>query len=207
MKASPRDSAGGILNAPPLRIVVGLGNPGAKYAGTRHNVGFDVLDRLATELNAPPPRAKHDGQITTATVGDSTLVLVWPLTYMNLSGRCAQAVARFYKIDVQQQLMVICDDLSLPLGKLRVRARGSAGGQKGLKHILQVFQTEEIARLRIGIDPPPPQWDAADYVLARLRPSERPVIEQSVASAADAVLDWCRHGIDYCMNRVNGRTT
>lgn len=186
-----------------LKMVVGLGNPGPKYSGTRHNVGFDVLDHLSRLHSAATVRAKFEGQLTTVTVADTTLLLVWPLTYMNESGRCAKAVAQFYKIDPLCDLLVICDDLSLPLGKLRLRSKGSAGGQKGLNHILQVFGTQEIPRLRIGIDPAPPQWETADYVLGRFRNDEKPVIEQAVQEAANAVRTWCEHDLNYCMNHVN----
>ncbi len=190
-------------NGSKLRIAVGLGNPGAKYAGTRHNVGFEVLDHVCRSLPAATVRAKFEGQLTTVTVADTTLVLVWPLTYMNQSGRCVKAVAQFYKIDPVHDILVICDDLSLPLGKLRVRSKGSAGGQKGLNHILQVFGTQEIPRLRIGIDPAPPQWETADYVLGRFRNDEKPVIEQAIQEAAAALLTWCRHDLNYCMNQIN----
>ncbi|MCA9133916.1 MAG: aminoacyl-tRNA hydrolase [Planctomycetales bacterium] len=188
-----------------MKIAVGLGNPGAKYVGTRHNVGFEVLNYLSSQQAAPPLRAKYEGQLTSLTVDDTTLLLVWPLTYMNESGRCVKAVANFYKVDVRRDLLVVCDDLSLPLGKLRMRGRGSAGGQKGLNHILQTCGTQEIARLRIGIDPTPPRWDAADYVLGRFREDEQPVIQEAVQRAAQGLLDWCRHDVAHCMNHINTR--
>ncbi len=184
-------------------MAVGLGNPGAKYEGTRHNIGFDVLNYLGRKLVAPTPRAKFDGQMTSVAVGDTTLMLLWPLTYMNDSGRCVKAVAQFYKIDVQHDLIVVCDDLSLPIGKLRLRSKGSAGGQKGLNHILQSCGTQEIARLRIGIDPTPPQWDTADYVLGRFRHEDRPIVDIAVEQAAQTLLAWCHHDLNYCMNQVN----
>lgn len=186
-----------------LRMAVGLGNPGPKYAGTRHNVGFDVLDYLSRSRVAPAPRAKFDGQYTTVDVGETTLILVWPLTYMNESGRCAKAIAQFFKIDPLSDLLVICDDLSLPLGKLRLRGKGSAGGQKGLHHILQVFGSQEIARLRIGIDAAPPQWETADYVLGRFRAEEKPVIDTAIERAAQALLTWCESDLAHCMNQIN----
>ncbi len=186
-----------------LKLAVGLGNPGPKYEGTRHNIGFEVLNYLSQSLSAPTPRAKFEGQLTSVTVHDTTLVLVWPLTYMNESGRCVKAVAQFYKIDPLTDLMVICDDLSLPLGKLRLRGKGSAGGQKGLNHILQVCGTQEIARLRIGIDSAPPQWDTADYVLGRFRQDEKPTIETAIKEAASALLTWCKHDLNHCMNQIN----
>ena len=185
------------------KLVVGLGNPGAKYEGTRHNIGFDVLNHLAKTRGASALRAKFEGQITTLQLDAANLVVVWPLTYMNDSGRCVKAVTNFYKVDVQQDLLIVCDDLSLPTGKLRLRAKGSAGGQKGLNDILRVLGTQDIARLRIGIDSPPPQWDTVDYVLGRFSKEEKPTIDEAVASAADAIVQWCDHDIAYCMNRFN----
>ena len=183
--------------------MVGLGNPGAKYEGTRHNVGFDVLSTLCKQRNAPSPRGKFEGQLTSIAVDAMNLIVVWPLTYMNDSGRCVKAVTSFYKIDVHQDLLIVCDDLSLPTGKLRLRAKGSAGGQKGLNDILRIFGTQEIARLRIGIDATPPHWETADYVLGRFSQEERSVIDEAVTTASNAVIDWCTHDMAYCMNRIN----
>lgn len=186
------------------KLVVGLGNPGSKYAGTRHNIGFEVLEKLARRGLADLPRAKFDGQITTIKLqGAAAVHLFWPLTYMNQSGRAVAAAVRFYKIDPEVDLLVICDDLSLPLGKLRMRARGSSGGQKGLNDILRALASQAIARLRIGIEPPPPNWDVADYVLSRFRKEEQESVEAAVEKAADAVELWCRCGIDACMNQIN----
>jgi peptidyl-tRNA hydrolase, PTH1 family len=181
-------------NTPVLKMIVGLGNPGAKYEGTRHNIGFEVLVRL---------QAKFEGQLASATAGSQSLLLLWPLTYMNDSGRCVQATANFFKVNHQRDLLVVCDDLSLPLGKLRMRAHGSAGGQKGLNDILRVFGCQTIARLRIGIDPAPPRWDAADYVLGRFREDERPVMDVAVSKAVEAVVLWAKLGIETCMNQIN----
>ncbi len=186
-----------------LKMVVGLGNPGAKYVGTRHNIGFEVLEKLRGQLGGDFPRAKFEGQYCKVTYRDTNIFLVWPLTYMNSSGRCVAAMANFFSIAVQQDLLVVCDDFSLGLGKLRMRQKGSSGGQKGLDDILRSLGTQAIARLRIGIEPPPPQWEVADYVLSRFREDQRPVAEQSVKQAADAVLMWCEHGIDYSMNQIN----
>ena len=185
------------------KLVVGLGNPGAKYDGTRHNVGFDVLNYLAKKLGAPAPRSKHEGQLSTVDIGSTKLMLLWPLTFMNLSGRCVKPIVNFYKIDIHSNLLVTCDDLSLPLGKLRIRTKGSAGGQKGLADILQSLGSQEIPRLRIGIDPTPPQWETADYVLSRFRKEEKEMVDIAVATAADAIVDWCDHDIAHSMNRFN----
>lgn len=186
-----------------LKMVVGLGNPGAKYDGTRHNVGFDVLNQLSRQLSASAPRAKFEGQLTTVTVNDTKLLLVWPLTYMNHSGRCVQAVAKFYRVDVEQDLVVVCDDLSLPLGKLRIRPKGSAGGQKGLGDILRSLGSQSITRFRIGIDSPPPQWDASNYVLGKFREDEKPIIQDAISKTCDAILSWCSHDLPHCMNQFN----
>lgn len=185
------------------KIVVGLGNPGPKYDGTRHNVGFEVLNELHQQTGSSQPTAKFEGQLATTTIAGSKVVLVWPMTYMNLSGRCVSAVARFYKIDVEQDLMIVCDDLSLPLGKMRIRPKGSAGGQKGLNHILQSLGSQAVARLRIGIDPTPPQWETSDYVLGRFQGVDKEIIRETVLRAGAAVADWCQHGLSHCMNQFN----
>lgn len=185
------------------KIVVGLGNPGAKYTGTRHNVGFEVIDYLSKQLNASLPNGKFEGEVATASVNDQRILLVRPLTFMNLSGRCVAAAANFYKVNVEHDLLVICDDLSLPVGKLRVRAKGSAGGQNGLKDILRATGTQNVARLRVGIDPAPPRWDAADYVLGKFTEEQREIINEAVKTASDAAVDWCTHGVQHCMNQFN----
>lgn len=186
-----------------LKMVVGLGNPGQKYVGTRHNIGFEVLDRLREQLSGDLPRAKFEGQYSKVSYRDSSLLLVWPLTYMNASGRCVAAMAKFFGIDVTQDLLIVCDDFSLGLGKLRMRQKGSSGGQKGLDDILRCLGTQSVARLRIGIEPPPPQWDVADYVLSRFLNDQRPIADLSVKEAVSAVLMWSDHGINFCMNRIN----
>ncbi|MEM7477569.1 MAG: aminoacyl-tRNA hydrolase, partial [Planctomycetota bacterium] len=147
-------------NEDKLKIVVGLGNPGPKYNRTRHNIGFQVIDALAKKLGASLPNGKFEGEISSLTVSETRMLLVRPLTFMNCSGRCVSPLCRFYKVDVEQDLLIVCDDLSLPLGKLRARMKGSAGGQNGLKDILRSLGTQSIARLRIGIGQPPPKWDA-----------------------------------------------
>jgi len=147
-----------------MKLVVGLGNPGRKYEGTRHNVGFDCLAKLAGRLPAAPVKQKFQGELIEAEIGGERVLLLCPLTYMNLSGGSVLAARDFYKIK-ENDILVVCDDFHLPLAKLRFRAKGSAGGQKGLADILRRLGTENIARLRIGIGEPPPQWNVADYVL------------------------------------------
>jgi len=186
-----------------MRIVVGLGNPGDKYSGTRHNVGFEVLNELARRSSAERPKSRFEAEIRETILAGEKTLLVAPQTYMNLSGRSVQQVVKFYHSPVDQ-VLVICDDLNLKLGQLRMRADGSAGGQKGLQSILQVLATEEVPRLRIGIDRNPPQMDSADYVLSRFRKDELDVIDACIMRAANGVEIWIRDGIDAAMNQVNG---
>ena len=184
-----------------MKIVVGLGNPGSKYAGTRHNIGYLVIDYLAASPRAGRFQTRFQGQIADLREGDEKVLLVKPETFMNLSGRCVREVLDFYQVPIAE-LLVVCDDINLPLGKLRVRSRGSDGGQKGLRDIRQHLGTDEYARLRIGIDAPG-EVDAADYVLSRFRPTEKPVIEEAVREAGEAVVTWIHHGVEACMNRYN----
>lgn len=184
-------------------MVVGLGNPGAKYQGTRHNVGFDCIERLQKRLSGGTmPTTKFQGQLVRGSHAGKDILLVWPLTYMNASGQCVQQVAAFYKIPIDR-IMVICDDMALPVGKLRIRGSGSAGGQKGLKDILRCMGSEAVPRLRIGIGACPEQWEAADYVLSRFRKDEADVIQSAVDRASEAILAWVTEGIEKMMNHYN----
>jgi peptidyl-tRNA hydrolase, PTH1 family len=186
-----------------MKLVVGLGNPGPKYAGTRHNIGFDVLDYLAAAPGVGRWRSRFEALLTEMAEGAEQVLLLKPETFMNLSGRAVRAAVDFYKL-APADLLVVCDDIALPLGKLRARAKGSDGGQKGLRNIREQLGTDEYARLRIGVGAPGEHLDAADHVLSRFKPGERKAVEEAVAQAAQAVLLWVRQGIDVCMNRVNG---
>lgn len=186
-----------------MKVVVGLGNPGEKYAGTRHNVGFDVLDELGRRHGSPRPKLKFESEIREIGSGDQRLLLVAPQTFMNLSGRAVQPLLKFYQVTLAD-VLVVCDDLNLKCGQLRLRASGSAGGQKGLLSIVQVLGTELVPRLRIGIDRPPPPMDAAAYVLARFRSEELPVIDAAVRRAADGIERWVTDGLSIAMNWING---
>ena len=185
-----------------MKIVVGLGNPGRQYAGTRHNVGFDVIDYLAKGPGVGSFRSAFQSDVAEATEGGEKMLLVKPQTFMNLSGRAVRAILDFYKL-TPTDLLVVCDDYNLPLGKLRVRAKGSAGGQNGLRNIQDQLGTDEYPRLRIGIGQPAP-GEAVDFVLTRFKPGERTAVEDAIANAANGVLLWVRQGLAACMNRVNG---
>lgn len=186
-----------------MKLVVGLGNPGKKYEGTRHNVGFEVLDRLAAESGADPPREKFGGVVRQCRLGGESAVLLAPHTYMNLSGGSVLAAVDFYKLDLAE-LIVVCDDFNLPVGRLRIRPGGSDGGQKGLADIARRLGSRDYARLRIGIGPVPDRWDAADFVLGKFAAAERTEIDLQVARAVDAVRAWSESGVDEAMCRYNG---
>jgi len=175
------------------RLVVGLGNPGAKYAGTRHNVGFDVLDLYAHRLQREPESFSVAGQnMADAIVAkDESFVLFWPLTYMNLSGRAVVAALRHFEAD-PAQILVVTDDFHLPLGALRVRAAGSCGGHNGLRSIEECLGTDAYARLRIGVGEP--RDSTVDFVLDTFRTAEEPIIEETLETCSWAAEDWATRG-------------
>jgi PTH1 family peptidyl-tRNA hydrolase len=185
-----------------MKLIIGLGNPGRKYQGTRHNVGYLTLAELARQFAVGRPKAKFHGEVLDADLAGQRALLLSPMTYMNNSGASVQAAQDFYKLPLED-LLVVSDDLNLPLGTLRIRPDGSAGGQKGLADIIRSLGTEQFPRLRIGIGSPPEGWDAADYVLGMFTREELPEVEKAVARAADAAVDWARKGIQYSMNQYN----
>ncbi|MFZ1933334.1 MAG: aminoacyl-tRNA hydrolase [Thermoguttaceae bacterium] len=185
-----------------MKLVVGLGNPGRRYEETRHNVGYMVLAELARRHGAPPVKTRFRGEVVEAELGGQKALLLSPITFMNRSGTSVQEAVSFYKLQIED-LLVLCDDLNLPVGKLRVRSRGSSGGQKGLDDIIARLGTEEFSRLRVGIGAAPAGWEWANYVLSKFSPDELPDIRAAVESAADAVVVWAREGIEVCMNQYN----
>jgi peptidyl-tRNA hydrolase, PTH1 family len=188
-----------------IKLVVGLGNPGTKYLGTRHNIGFDLVDRLAQGGSQATFANKFEGQQAEIEIDYRRVLLLKPQTFMNLSGRSVGQAVRFYKLPVAD-LLVLCDDLSLPVGKLRLRSGGSDGGQKGLRDIAAQLGTDQFPRLRIGIGENA-GVDAADYVLSRFRSTERNSIDDALILASQAVVVWVTQGIDAAMNRFNGPPT
>jgi PTH1 family peptidyl-tRNA hydrolase len=186
-----------------MKVVVGLGNPGRQYEQTRHNIGFMVLDYLASAPHVSGWRSRFQGLVTETSEASQPVLLVKPETFMNLSGRCVRQVVDFYKL-APSDVLIICDDIALPLGKLRVKASGSSGGQNGLKSIEQSLGTQNFARLRVGVGQPSEYQDAADYVLSRFKPGELATVEDAIARSAQAVMLWVREGIEACMNKTNG---
>jgi PTH1 family peptidyl-tRNA hydrolase len=184
------------------KLVVGLGNPGSKYEGTRHNIGFELVDRLAAGGMGARFSSRFDGLLAEIELDFHKVLLLKPMTFMNLSGRSVRQTVAFYKLDLPD-ILVVCDDLTLPLGKLRLRPGGSDGGQKGLRDIALHLGTEEFPRLRIGIGERGP-IDAADFVLTRFRPVERPIVDDALILASQAVAVWTAQGLPAAMNRFNG---
>jgi peptidyl-tRNA hydrolase, PTH1 family len=184
-----------------MRVVVGLGNPGKQYHGTRHNVGYAVLDALAASPSAGKFQSRFSASVAELMEGNEKVLLVKPETFMNLSGRCVRGVVDFYQVPLTD-LLVVCDDVNLPLGRLRVRARGSHGGHNGLRDIQNHLGTTEYSRLRIGVGSAE-EGELVDHVLGRFRPSERPLIEDALSLAVQAVAVWIGQGVEACMNRYN----
>ena len=191
------------------RIVVGLGNPGRKYAQTRHNVGFRVLRTLVDQWSLGEGREGFEGLTWNARRNSGgevrSVMMLAPMTYMNCSGRSVQGMLKYYKIRTDETLVVL-DDLNLPLGQLRLRPDGSAGGHNGLEDVLQTCGTNEVPRLRIGIGAPPGGFDAKDYVLSKFRPVEQEEIDVAIRIAADAVEKWIFGDINQVMGIYNRKT-
>jgi peptidyl-tRNA hydrolase, PTH1 family len=185
-----------------MKLVVGLGNPGRKYEGTRHNVGFEVLAELARRHGPVKLKSAFRGDVADVSAAGQRLLLLWPQTYMNLSGASVLDARDFYKLS-GDDILIVCDDFNLPLGKLRARPSGSSGGQKGLENIILRLDTEEIPRLRIGVGPVPDRFSGADFVLGKFTKQEIPEVQLAIVRAADAVETWAQSGLQICMNRFN----
>jgi len=186
-----------------MKAIIGLGNPGTKYRGTRHNVGYAVIDSLGSASGVGNFQDRFQAEIAEWMSGSEKVLLVKPTTFMNLSGRAVRQLVDFYQLPLEE-LLVVCDDVNLPLGKLRFRAKGTHGGHNGLRDIQNHLGTTEYSRLRIGVDAPG-QDDMIDHVLTRFKPGERAVIEEAVATAAQGVDLWVREGIQKCMNQYNAK--
>lgn len=187
-----------------MYIIAGLGNPGREYDNTRHNVGFRMLDALAGESGIQILEKKHKALIGKGMIGAHKVVLVKPQTYMNLSGDSLKEVCDYYKIDAESELIVIYDDISLDVGKLRIRGKGSAGGHNGMKSIITRLGTEKFLRIRVGIGDKPAGYDLADYVLGHFSREDQGMLTECEKKVADAAACLMSDGLDCAMNRYNG---
>lgn len=190
------------MDASGTRYVVGLGNPGRRYQRTRHNLGFLVVEELARRWDALPPKHAFHSFLWDARFGRQRVMLLQPQTFMNRSGQAVGELARFYRVE-PADMMVVLDEMALPAGRIRLRGEGSAGGHNGLADILAVLGTDRIPRLRIGIGAPPPRMEGRDYVLGVMDENELAVARQAVEQAAQAVEDWLTAGLSAAMNRHN----
>ncbi len=184
-----------------MYIITGLGNPGARYDSTRHNIGFEVVDQIARTHRIPVRKIKHKALIGEGRIAGEQVVLVKPQTYMNLSGEALQSVIRFYKVPLEN-LIVIYDDIDLETGKIRIRQQGGSGTHNGMRSILAHLNSEEFPRVRMGVGKPE-HGDLADYVLGRFRPEEIPIMEKAVIRAAEAVESFIKDGLQKAMNTFN----
>lgn len=192
-----------------MKLIVGLGNPGPEYLGTRHNVGFEVIDRVARRWVDPASsvaRNKFSGLLLDAAIDGERALLLKPLTFMNLSGQAVSEAIRFYKLDPQVDLLIIVDDTALSCGSIRLKPGGGAGGHNGLGDTSQRLGTDAWARLRIGIDHQD-QRPLKSYVLGRFRPDQTILVEPALDDAAEAVTIWATQGLDIAMNRFNRKDT
>ncbi len=185
-----------------MKLIFGLGNPGREYERTRHNVGFQVLDILARRHGATFSSHKFRALAARIRVDGEDALLVKPLTYMNLSGEAVGPIVRFYKVPLEE-ILVVYDDLDLPFGVLRMRPKGGSGGHKGMKSIIQHLGTSDFPRLRVGIGRPPGRMDPADYVLSPFSPAEEEEMAVVRELAADVVELWIREGLERAMERAN----
>ncbi|MDY6846185.1 MAG: aminoacyl-tRNA hydrolase [Chloroflexota bacterium] len=184
-------------------LIVGLGNPGPRYHHNRHNVGFMVLDSLADTANIPIRRVEFRALLGKGEYAEERVILAKPQTFMNNSGQAVGALVRFYKIPIER-LLVVHDDLDLPYGTLRLRPSGGAGGQRGMGSIITKLNTQDFARLRVGIGRPPGRMDPSDYVLHDFDPPEEEILPEVLASAVDAIRMFLKEGIERAMRDFNG---
>ena len=190
---------------PPEWLVVGLGNPGKKYENTRHNTGFLVMDTLCREHGVSCDRSRFRALTGEAGLGGKRVLLLKPQTFMNLSGEAVREAAAFYKIP-PERVLVIFDDISLPVGTLRIRAKGSAGGQNGVKNIIAQLGSEQFPRIKVGIGGKPhPDYDLADWVLSSFRPEEQEAMQDAAKRAAAAVSELIEHGVPSAVQKYNGK--
>lgn len=185
-----------------MYVIVGLGNPGARYAETKHNIGFITVDYLAEKLGIKINKIKHKAIIGEGSIGGEKVLLVKPQTFMNLSGQSVMDIVNFYKV-AASNLIVIYDDIDLPVGKVRIRPNGSSGTHNGMRNIIYLVNNQEFPRVRIGVGKQPDYMDLADYVMTRFNNEERPLIEEAIKRSAAAVEEIVKSGINIAMNQYN----
>ena len=183
-----------------MYLIVGLGNPGKKYEHTRHNMGFEVIDLLSDLSQIDVDKDVFNGLLGRGTILGKDVMLFKPTTYMNLSGHAVSQVINYFKIDISD-VIVICDDMALPVGTIRLRVKGSSGGQKGLQNIIDLLGTEEFKRIRVGIGEP--EFDAIDYVLGKPLKEEQPLIDEAIHNAVEAIKEALRSDFDRAMSKFN----
>ena len=186
-----------------MKVIAGLGNPGPKYENTRHNVGFMAIDALAEEYHIDIKEGKFKALVGSGYIEGEKTLLLKPLTFMNLSGEAIVSALNFYKVDAETDMIIFCDDIYLPPGKLRIRQKGSAGGHNGLKNIIQHIGSENFSRIRIGVGEKPKDWDLADWVLATFPKQDQEAIKEAVANAAKAAALMAGGRVNEAMNRYN----
>lgn len=188
-----------------MYLIVGLGNPGKQYENTRHNVGFDAVDLLVDEYRVPSSGKQHKAMYGKGVIAGQKVILAKPLTYMNLSGESVRALVDYYKIDPEEELIVIYDDISLEPGKIRIRKKGSAGGHNGIKNIIAQLGTQNFQRVKVGVGEKPKGWDLADYVLGRFSKEEEPVVREALEKAAKACSEIITEDVTSAMNKYNNK--
>ena len=184
-------------------VIAGLGNPGSKYDNTRHNVGFDTIDLLASKHGIKVSKLKHKALMGDGLIKNERVLLVKPQTFMNLSGESVRELVEWFKVP-PDKLILIYDDVDLPLGKVRIRPNGSSGTHNGMRSVIYQLQSDEFPRIRIGINRAPEGWELADYVLSRFNADERKIINESISNAADAAAAIVSSGVNTAMNLYNG---
>lgn len=185
-----------------MHIIVGLGNPGNEYKWTRHNVGFEVISKLAYDYNIDMNKSKFKAILGDGRINGKKVLLVQPLTYMNLSGDSVSQIMNFYKEDIEN-LIVICDDINLPVGNIRIRKKGSDGGQRGLRNIIYLLDSENFPRVRVGVGNKPEGWDLKNFVLSKFTDEEEADIIKGITDAGDAVVDMINGNMLDAMNKYN----
>lgn len=186
-----------------MKMIIGLGNPGKQYEDTRHNIGFKVIDQLAESLSAPPMQSKFNGMFSTVHTSNGKVLLVKPLTFMNLSGQCVIPLMNYFNVNVED-ILVLYDDLDIAPGKIRLRQKGSAGGHNGMKSIISHLGTQDFKRIRIGVGRPTNRMSISDYVLSNFSKEELPIMKEVTMKVSDACEDWLRDPFLEVMNKYNG---